>query len=171
MLRADIVAPSRVASDPAVRRALRGDLDAVLLKALKREPAERYASVQAFVDDIERALRREAVLARPDSWAYRGRQFVRRWPLESGLVAALAIAVPAGAAAQVAVMLALGLGARRPCGRHARRTGRPSARTSRPSAPRRRRCRRRRCRPSWARCWPTTTRSRRWAANAALASC
>ena len=111
VLSATIAAPSRIAADPADRRALRGDLDAVLLKALKRDPTERYASVQAFADDIQRALRHEAVQARPDSWAYRARQWVRRRPLESGLVAALAIAVPAGAAAQVAVMLALGLGA------------------------------------------------------------
>lgn len=102
--------PSRVARDPAARKALRGDLDAVLLKALRRHPAERYTSAQALADDLRRFREGLPVGAARDSWWYRARKLVQRRPLESALVAALVVAVPAGAAAQVAVLLALGAG-------------------------------------------------------------
>jgi eukaryotic-like serine/threonine-protein kinase len=62
----------------ALSRALRGDIDTILAKALKRDPALRYRSADAFADDIERHLAGEPVLARPDSLAYRARKFVRR---------------------------------------------------------------------------------------------
>jgi tetratricopeptide (TPR) repeat protein len=70
--------PSDVVESPAVRRALRGDLDTILAKALKKEPAKRYHSVEAFADDLRRYLRREPISARPDTWRYRGAKFVRR---------------------------------------------------------------------------------------------
>jgi serine/threonine-protein kinase len=60
------------------RRALTGDLDTIILKALKKKPAERYATVDAFLQDIERHQRGEPVLARPDSALYRSGRFVRR---------------------------------------------------------------------------------------------
>jgi eukaryotic-like serine/threonine-protein kinase len=107
---AQVLAPSRVALDTTTRRALRGDLDAVLLKALQREPARRYASAHLLAQDLRHVLQGQPVSAAPDSWWYRGRKLVQRRPLESALVAALVIAVPAGAAAQVAVLLALGAG-------------------------------------------------------------
>ena len=59
-------------------KALRGDLDAVIGKALKREPAERYQSAAAFADDLERYLEDQPVQAQPDSRAYRLRKFVKR---------------------------------------------------------------------------------------------
>jgi tetratricopeptide (TPR) repeat protein len=70
----------------AVRRVLEvepprlelGDLDTILEKALRKEPGERYQSVSAFADDLERYLRHEPVSARPASVAYRLRKFVRR---------------------------------------------------------------------------------------------
>jgi eukaryotic-like serine/threonine-protein kinase len=60
------------------RRALEGDLDNILGKALKKNPAERYQSVSAFSDDLRRFLSHEPVAARPDSLTYRTRKFVRR---------------------------------------------------------------------------------------------
>jgi Protein kinase domain len=108
---ARVETPSRLARSAQLKRALRGDLDAVLLKALKRRMQERYAGAQALAADIRHLLQHEPVLARPDSWLYRLRLRVRRHPLETALIVALLIAVPAGAAAQVAVMLALGAGA------------------------------------------------------------
>jgi eukaryotic-like serine/threonine-protein kinase len=60
------------------RRLLEGDLDNILAKALKRSPAERYASVDAFADDLKRYLAHEPVYARPDSLSYRVGKFVRR---------------------------------------------------------------------------------------------
>ncbi|MEO8139288.1 MAG: protein kinase [Gemmatimonadota bacterium] len=55
-----------------------GDLDTVLGKALRKEPAERYQTVAAFGDDLARYLRQEPVSARADSLAYRMGKFVRR---------------------------------------------------------------------------------------------
>ncbi len=69
---------SVVANDPAVRRALDGDLDNVLAKALKKRSAERYPSVGAFADDLRRSLTHQPVLARPDTVTYRVAKFVRR---------------------------------------------------------------------------------------------
>ena len=61
-----------------MRRALRGDLDTIVLKALKKRPEERYATVNAFADDIERYLQGRPVAARPDSAWYRLKKFVAR---------------------------------------------------------------------------------------------
>jgi tetratricopeptide (TPR) repeat protein len=57
---------------------LRGDLETILAKALKTDPAERYASVGAFAEDLRRYLADEPISARPDALAYRARKFVRR---------------------------------------------------------------------------------------------
>ena len=48
-----------------LRRALRGDLDAIVAKALKKNASERYATVTALADDIRRYLRHEPISARP----------------------------------------------------------------------------------------------------------
>ncbi len=58
--------------------ALRGDLDNIAAKALKKAPAERYASAAAFADDLRRYLADEPVAARADTWRYRAAKFVRR---------------------------------------------------------------------------------------------
>jgi len=62
----------------ALGRALRGDLDTILLKGLKKSPDERYRSVKDLAEDIRHYLRNEPITARPDSLAYRMRKFVRR---------------------------------------------------------------------------------------------
>jgi eukaryotic-like serine/threonine-protein kinase len=59
-------------------RALRGDLDAIVAKAMRKRPAERYASVGALREDIARFLRLEPISAGPDRTAYRARKFIRR---------------------------------------------------------------------------------------------
>ena len=59
-------------------RALRGDLDNIVLKALDAEPERRYASAGAFADDIERFLARRPVAAHPPSRLYRTRKFIQR---------------------------------------------------------------------------------------------
>ena len=61
-----------------LRRALRGDLDTIVAKALKKNAAERYGSVTALADDLRRYLRREPISARPDTLRYRATRFVRR---------------------------------------------------------------------------------------------
>jgi eukaryotic-like serine/threonine-protein kinase len=54
------------------------DLDTIVLKALAKDPARRYPSVDRLADDLERYLLHKPVLARPDSLTYRARKFARR---------------------------------------------------------------------------------------------
>ncbi|MCC7179966.1 MAG: protein kinase [Acidobacteria bacterium] len=63
---------------PHLSRQLRGDLDTVLAKALAKDPARRYASVEQFADDLRRHLTGYPVLARPDSFAYWLRKSIGR---------------------------------------------------------------------------------------------
>ena len=58
--------------------AVRGDLATIVAKALKRDPAERYASAAAFAEDLLRYLDHEPISARPDSLGYRASKFLRR---------------------------------------------------------------------------------------------
>lgn len=76
------------AAPAAAARALRGDLDNIVAKALKKMPGERYPGAAAFADDLRRHLAHEPVAARPDSWAYRSGRFVRR---HRSAVAALSV--------------------------------------------------------------------------------
>ena len=110
----DAAEPPRASArggDDARSRQLKGDLDAILLRALAPASGERYATVDAFADDLERHLRGEPVRARPDSAWYRAERWVRRHKLESAVAVAIVIAVPAGAAAQAAVLAAIATGA------------------------------------------------------------
>ena len=68
----------RGASVEKLRRILRGDLDTILAKALKKDHRERYASVGAFADDLRRYLKSEPIKARPDTLMYRAGKFARR---------------------------------------------------------------------------------------------
>jgi serine/threonine protein kinase len=78
---------SSVAKIAAVRsRSLQGDLDNILHKAMKKNPAERYASVDAFADDLRRFLSDEPVQARPDTAYYRVSKFVKRHTVGTALV-------------------------------------------------------------------------------------
>ncbi len=92
ILQAEPMAPSRVVSD-ARRRELRGDLDTIVLKTLKKKPEERYATVHALAEDIVRFLEGHPVLARPDSWTYRTSRLLRRNKLIVSAIATVAIAL------------------------------------------------------------------------------
>ena len=100
ILRADPVRPSERVGDARLRRALRGDLDTIVLKALKKAPAERYATVDALAEDVLHWLDGRPVQARPDSRWYRLRKFVARHRLAvaSGSAIALSLFVGAGLA-------------------------------------------------------------------------
>lgn len=78
-----------------LRRQLQGDLDTITLKALKKDPEERYRSVTALADDLKRYLRNEPIGVRPDTLVYRATKFVRRHQTVVALagIAALAILV------------------------------------------------------------------------------
>jgi serine/threonine protein kinase/tetratricopeptide (TPR) repeat protein len=84
-----------------LRRDIKGNLDKVVLKALRREPERRYASVEEMIEDIRRHLSGRPVLARGDSLAYRAARFAgeRR-----------AYAVPTAVAALLCLLLGLVLG-------------------------------------------------------------
>ncbi len=87
-----LVAASRSTTPDALRRQLEGDLDTIVAKALKKSPAERYASVTALADDLRRYLEHEPISARPDTWRYRAAKFTRR---NRGAVAAAVLALAA----------------------------------------------------------------------------
>jgi serine/threonine protein kinase len=74
-----------------LRRRLAGDLDNILLKALRREPERRYPSVHAFSEDLRRHLEGLPVLARPDTLSYRTGKFITRH--KAGVAAALVVAM------------------------------------------------------------------------------
>ncbi|WP_088287137.1 serine/threonine-protein kinase [Ideonella sp. A 288] len=97
ILHTEPVRPSEAAADRTVGRALRGDLDTIVLKALKKSPAERYPTVEALAEDIERHLDGRPVLARPDSVGYVLRKLLARHRLGFGAAGAALVAVLAGA--------------------------------------------------------------------------
>jgi serine/threonine-protein kinase len=71
-------AAQRATSPERLQRTLRGDLDTIVAKALKKAPEERYASSGALAEDLRRYLGHEPIAARPDSLRYRAAKFVRR---------------------------------------------------------------------------------------------
>jgi serine/threonine protein kinase/Tol biopolymer transport system component len=71
-------AARRATTPHKLSRILRGDLDTIVAKAVKKNPQERYASVGAFADDLQRYLKNEPITARPDTVAYRAGKFMRR---------------------------------------------------------------------------------------------
>ncbi len=73
-----LMAERRGTTADKLRRELRGDLDTIVGKALKKSPQERYASVTEFANDLQRYLKHEPISARPDTLAYRTAKFVRR---------------------------------------------------------------------------------------------
>jgi eukaryotic-like serine/threonine-protein kinase len=91
----DPVPPSRVAAG-ADRSLLRGDLDNIVLKALRKEPRERYVSVFAFADDLRAWLDGRPVAATRATLWYRVRKAVRRNKARTAAAAAVALAVAAG---------------------------------------------------------------------------
>ena len=85
------IAESRRTTGDRLRRQLAGDLDNIVLKAMQKEPARRYGSVEQFGDDLQRYLDGKPVLARPDTWTYRTSKFVRRHAVGVGIAAAAAM--------------------------------------------------------------------------------
>ncbi|MDX2180802.1 MAG: serine/threonine-protein kinase [Bryobacteraceae bacterium] len=75
---------------------LRGDLDNIVLKAVQKDPARRYQSVERLREDIGRYLDGRPVLARPDSFAYRAVKFAKRNRLSIAAAAAVTVALAAG---------------------------------------------------------------------------
>ena len=98
---APTVPPSAAAGHiPALARRLAGDLDAIVLRAMQKDPARRYGSAEHLADDLRRHLEHWPVAARRGSRGYRLRKFVRRNSLQVVLAgAAAAVAGIGGVAA------------------------------------------------------------------------
>lgn len=80
---------------------LRGDLDNIVLKSLRKEPERRYSSVEAFAEDIHRYLRGLPVSARPNTFFYRTGKFFRRNRISATIACFLIMAIAAGIAATI----------------------------------------------------------------------
>jgi serine/threonine-protein kinase len=88
--------PSEVGDTPW-RKSLRGDLETIVLTAMKKNPAERYATAHALLEDLERFLSAHPVLAQPDSRWYRARKFVARNKLAVGAAVSIFMTMLVGA--------------------------------------------------------------------------
>jgi len=91
-------AMARGTSVQNLSRTLRGDLDTIILKALKKSPAERYATAEALLRDIDHYLRGQPVTARADGSWYRFRKLVGRHKLPVAAATGAALALVATAA-------------------------------------------------------------------------
>ena len=90
-------AERRTTTPEKLSRSLRGDLDTIVVKTLKKDPRERYASVTALADDLRRYLGHEPISARPDTFVYRTRKFIRRNRMAVSLAVLALVAATAGA--------------------------------------------------------------------------
>jgi serine/threonine protein kinase len=94
----DVIAPSEVVrrDNEKLAARLRGDLDAIVLRAMHKEPSMRYETVERLAEDIRRYLSDEPISARPDDFVYRSGKFLRRNRFAVGGGLALLIAFGAG---------------------------------------------------------------------------
>ncbi len=92
------VAQVRHTTPVGLRRALRGDLDWIVLKAIERDRARRYETATALASDIERHLQNKPIVARPPTLGYTAAKFFRRHRL--------AVMIGAGAVVALTVMVA-----------------------------------------------------------------
>jgi serine/threonine-protein kinase len=92
------VAAERKTRPASLRRKLAGDLDAIVLKALEKNPSHRYGSVERLADDIQRHLAGLPVAARRDTTAYRLSKFLCRHKAAVGVLVLLFAILAATAA-------------------------------------------------------------------------
>ena len=88
--------PSAVVDGRHLQRQLRGDLDTIAIKALRKDPEARYQSAAQLAEDIDRHLTGLPIHARGDAFAYRARKFVARHRLAVVSAAAVLVALIAG---------------------------------------------------------------------------
>jgi serine/threonine protein kinase len=93
---ADSVARAREATPQRLRKRLTGDLDNIVLMAMRKEPVKRYASAREFSDDIERHMNGLPVYAAPPSAWYVLRKYVARHRVGVATAAAIALLIVAG---------------------------------------------------------------------------
>jgi len=88
-IKPETLAAARGSTPERLARQLAGDLDTIVLMALRKEPERRYCSAEQFATDIRRHLEGHPVTARPDTLRYRTGKFIRR---HRGAVAAMTVA-------------------------------------------------------------------------------
>ena len=91
----------REGSPAKLKRRLAGDLDDIVLKALRKEPARRYASVEQFAEDIRCHLEARPVAASKGTWSYRAGKFVKRNRTGIAAAALVFLTLAAGVAATI----------------------------------------------------------------------
>jgi serine/threonine-protein kinase len=89
----DTVARDRGTTGRELLRQLRGEVDAIILKATRARPEDRYPSAAALLDDLVRYRERRPLTARPPSWGYRARKFAARNRVAVGFGGVLAVAI------------------------------------------------------------------------------
>jgi serine/threonine-protein kinase len=77
-------------------KSLRGDLDNIILMAMRKEPSRRYESAAQFSADIQRHLERRPVVARKDTFAYRTSKFIKRHPFRVATAALILLSLVGG---------------------------------------------------------------------------
>jgi serine/threonine protein kinase len=92
----EAIVRARATTAHKLARTLRGDLDNIVAKALKKLATQRYPTVVALADDLRRYLDHAPVSARADSLAYRASKFVRRYRLAVGAASVTVLALVAG---------------------------------------------------------------------------
>jgi eukaryotic-like serine/threonine-protein kinase len=100
-LRPEVVSSCRNTNPEKLRRTLAGDLDQVLMKALRKEPQMRYASAEDFAGDLRAFGLGLPVSARRGTFSYRAGKFIRRNKLSLGTAAVSAVMIVAGVVAIV----------------------------------------------------------------------
>ncbi len=96
LLREETAVPSRLALPKPLARMLSGDLDAIILKAMRRDPADRYASVERFDEDILAHLQKRPVKARAGTWRYLAGRFAVRRKVPLAMAAAVLVTLLGG---------------------------------------------------------------------------
>jgi len=87
------VASSRGTTTARLQRMLDGDIDTIVAKCLRPQPAERYSSVDALIEDLKRYLEGRPILARPQTVLYLGGKLLRRHWLSATITSLLLVAL------------------------------------------------------------------------------
>ena len=95
------VSKTREGQPDKLRRKLAGDLDNIVLMAMRKEPQRRYGSAEQLSEDLRRHIEGLPVIARKDTFAYRGGKFVKRHKIGVAAVAAFVVLTIAAAVAIV----------------------------------------------------------------------
>lgn len=98
---AESMSSSREGTPAKLQRRLAGDLDNIVLMALRKEPQRRYGSVEQFAEDVRRHLEALPVSATKGSWRYRAGKFIMRHTASVAASAVVLLAVLVGVGATV----------------------------------------------------------------------